>query len=49
MIDRNGARRFSFVDADQGWAVAQSGGLMTTTDGGKTWTALAPTIAPLAS
>ncbi|MFN8448208.1 MAG: hypothetical protein U0521_06370 [Anaerolineae bacterium] len=39
-----GVQRFSFVDAKLGWAVEQKGRLMTTTDGGKTWAAITPSI-----
>ncbi|MFN8560431.1 MAG: hypothetical protein U0703_02080 [Anaerolineae bacterium] len=44
MIDAVGVQRFSFVDAKLGWAVDQKGRLMTTTDGGKTWAAITPSI-----
>ena len=38
-----GANAFSFVDAQRGWARV-SGGLMSTKDGGATWTRISPEV-----
>ena len=46
LIDVTGGQRFSFIDADHGWAITNAGGLMTTSDGGATWEPLSPELAP---
>jgi photosystem II stability/assembly factor-like uncharacterized protein len=46
LFDATGAPRISFIDANAGWAVTSSGGLMSTTDGGANWIPLTPVLVP---